>query len=191
VQIEKVGAIYHCSYGQLADVTATANFEVWLDTERGYSPIRFERRVRDNLDRSKWATPDVVNSSTWRLIDDVWVPESWRIEAWGPSFTSKETCELAFEWEGVNKPINEGVFTSKGFGMKKGQFIAESIEGKVIVDEVVGGGPRPINLTERRPSVFLRTPYIQLLAAGGAVLAVAAAMFGLKHARQAAKRKPT
>lgn len=82
---------------------------LWINISEGYAPIRHEMGwVSD--DRA--AIPlDATCLATWQLHSDVYVPVSFTSEAAGRKY------EMAIEWESVNQPVDERLFTKEHLGL--------------------------------------------------------------------------
>jgi hypothetical protein len=116
---------------------------LWIDEQRGYTPVHLEVVDRLESNRSReWDDPTIVSDVTWVETSGVWVPKTYRIEEKLPSgrFTS---YEFVFEWESVNEPVLEQLFTVEGFNLPKGTYLIDSRLGQPIVTGAVGRNSVP------------------------------------------------
>lgn len=112
--------------------------DLWLNEKAGFTIIRKENWTTDaeTGQRDKEGTSDV----TWLQKSGVWVPKSFRL------WHSLVTDELSFEWESVNEPVPEILFTPKGFDVKsKGittPVVDFSLEKPIVIEQLAAGAPR-------------------------------------------------
>lgn len=176
-EIEIQDNIYRLSIHQDAGGIPVRH-EIWLDGNKGFSPIHFERRFRDaKSPDGKWSEPDCISESTWNQVDGVWVPSSWKLETLKKG-TVQKGYYLTFEWEAINRPIEERLFSKEGFDLPKGTYLVDLRLQKPIVTEIVGGGPNYVlNAEATLPthSWFFST-WVWLLRIALVVLLVAAVL---------------
>jgi hypothetical protein len=91
---------------------------VWFDQRQGYSPIRIELRAG-----SPSASLLQLGETTWRQIMGVWVPRTFLGEDYDGKGKVESKMELAFEWESVNQPAAEILFTTGGMGLPPGVIV--------------------------------------------------------------------
>ena len=93
--------------------TSPGTFEtIWFDRQRGYSPIRIElRNPRLSADLLQ------MGETTWQQVDGIWVPRTFLGENFDGSGKMESRMELALEWESVNHPVPEELFTAAGIGL--------------------------------------------------------------------------
>jgi len=104
---------------------------LWLDIEKGYLPVRYER--------SHPARHDLVtdeSQTTWQRINDTWVPETCRItrrklQPVPPAVVEPLVFSIAFAWESVNEPVSPADFTWEGLELPKGTRVHDVMYGDV------------------------------------------------------------
>jgi hypothetical protein len=153
-----------------------AQYVVWLDEAKGFVPVRMERAER-NEPGERWEQR-CVSEVSWVEKGQAWVPKSYRIvDQIVPGRTM--TYELAFDWESVNEPIPEKLFTPEGFGLPKGALIINEELSKPFIEGVIGGGPVRAILADAEPPPPPKeeksTVWIAIL---GMVLLGAASVYG-------------
>jgi len=132
----------------------------WIDTKRGFTPIRMESRYRlPELGETQWRAPFQTHEIKWTQIADVWVPASYQIfyrmelppekdpEPPDYKYTPRYRtfhCEYAFEWESVNEPVDEAYFNYEGFDLPDGTKIADARAGELRVLGVIGTRDRAV-----------------------------------------------
>ncbi|HQU44944.1 MAG TPA: hypothetical protein PK867_19165 [Pirellulales bacterium] len=115
---------------------------LWIDKHRGFSPTRFEARDRRMSRRTRdgsWPEPYLINTASWKAVNDVWVPASWEIQ----ERREEEAIwkyEHEFEWRSVNEPLPEDLFTVDGLGCPAGTRVT-NVKGQAAVIERVIGEP--------------------------------------------------
>jgi hypothetical protein len=110
---------------------------LWIDEGAGFAPVRFETRHPDRMNPGKWLEPSWISQSSWSSINGVWVPKTYRTEVSFPGQLTR-SYDLAFEWEAVNQPLNQALFTKEGLELKPGTFFMRREGGNVIVEGAAG-----------------------------------------------------
>lgn len=109
----------------------------WFDTRQGFSPIRFEFREVDG--QGAWLEkPSTLMQVDWTQINDVWVPKTFSIVDQQGGARRLEGYNLRFEWESVNGPVSEDLFTRESLELPRGTAIIDRRLGKPVVIERVG-----------------------------------------------------
>lgn len=122
---------------------------LWIDKSKGYAPVRMEV-VSDMPDEEtlkllpKWWKPVAFSCDvSWKRMSKVWVPTAMKMEQ-----AEGVLYELAFDWEKVNEPLDEKLFTIEGLDLDLDTYI----------DDYRLGG-RPISLgTIRDRMATVRVP---------------------------------
>ena len=83
----------------------------YLDTRRGYSPIRLEDARWDG--RSAWETVNWTDVA-WERVSDAWVPVSITGESREPPIHPVD-MKVAFDWLSVNEPVPDRMFSPSDF----------------------------------------------------------------------------
>jgi hypothetical protein len=127
------------------DVTfpkGTYRFTLWVDREHGFSPTRLEERSRpapaDSRGPNKmpW-TLQFVSTASWKEVNDVFVPVSWRIEEWlGKRLVRTYTYNL--EWLSVNEPPSAELFTVDSLNSADGTLVTNAIGQHPFIERVIG-----------------------------------------------------
>lgn len=151
---------------------------VWFDEQQGHSPIRTEVRVGElgNLP----ANPLQRAETTWVNISGIWVPKTFLSKYFDNKGKLESKMELAFEWESVNQPVPEKVFTAAGTGLPPETPIVSYGRGKRISLGTIGDGQRE-SISAARPRTKLA-----FLAAGTALLIIVVIVFVLIARRPSA-----
>lgn len=132
---------------------------LWLDASRGYSPVRQETRYRKS-EQDAWSGVKILSETTWREIDGAWVPQTYVLE---DRFNVRvKKYELAFDWESINEPVPEEVFSWEGFDLPIGTAIVDNRLGTPIQLGQVGGFVGP---TEAEAESITRTRIVIVVAA--------------------------
>jgi len=111
-----------------------------FDANLGFSPVRTEERQRARDATGPWPEPRELQEVSWIKKNNVWVPTSWYQEILSPLDPRRR--ELTFQWQAVNEPIEEQVFSWEGFRVPNGTEILEKRLGKVITVARVGDPSR-------------------------------------------------
>jgi hypothetical protein len=112
-----------------------SRFDFFLDGEKGFSPVRLEQRERPPNSTGDWGEPSEVDEVTWAQKNGLWVPTSFYQEVRRPV---RKRRELRIQWESVNEPVDEALFTWEGLGLPKGTLVVDERLGKPIKVAVVG-----------------------------------------------------
>jgi len=108
----------------------------WFDQQQGHSPIRVEVRVGDLADLP--AAPLQRAKTTWTNISDVWVPRTFLSQYFDIDGELRSKVEVAFQWESVNEPVPEKLFTAAGMGLPPETRLVSYETGKPVVLGSVG-----------------------------------------------------
>ncbi len=158
----------------------------WIDTRHGFTPIRLEMRRRiPELGEIEWRAPHQTHEVTWKEIDDVWVPSSYRVffQTRVPSRKPSEppdhkytlghrkfTYRYTFEWESVNETVDERYFDYEEFDLPDGTYVADARSGELAILELVGDPLAvPRDLSEPPTSSWTR-PRVLAIVSGGLLL---------------------
>lgn len=111
MSLEKAGDVYVVT--TRIEKLATER-KMWIDTSRGYAPIRFELRFVPNERKSTLLHNCETN---WEKIDDIWLPVQF-------VDTDRDglRTELAFSWRDVNKTPQGRLFTTESLNVSGSQF---------------------------------------------------------------------
>lgn len=134
---------------------------IWVKESQGFTPIRLEGRFKSGKGaKSRWSDPKTTSEVTWQQLSGVWVPKTFRIEN---TIIPNRTLsyDLSFEWESVNEPVAESLFTPQGLGIKRKAVVIDQTLGTPIIthqlnypiqllEEEEDSAPRP-----RKRTVFL------------------------------------
>ena len=115
-----------------------ARRDLWIDANRGYSPIRLELRYKlQSGIAEEWPAPTVVSESTWNKTGEVWVPATFTFDE-GTNSPHSVHQQLQFEWQSVNAPVDEQFFEPEGFDVDPDTIIVDRRLGKPIIIGKVG-----------------------------------------------------
>lgn len=142
---------------------------VWFDREQGYAPVRMELR-------RSWAPepPMQTSETTWAEVSGAWVPKSFSIqEEFSPGV---RRYQLSLDWESVNKPIAETLFTAKGLELKEdAQVVSVELGKPILLGHTSDDDLRPL------PSADRRALRVWIAAITGAVLLTIVAVWILRR----------
>lgn len=102
----------------------------WIDTSRGYVPIRMEGQELDaqasTPGRRVWKEPNDLSSTSWELINGVWVPTSFSVKH-VVGVAGLDSLEISFdltmEWLSVNPEFKEEEFSLAKLDIPKGSHL--------------------------------------------------------------------
>lgn len=125
---ESTKGVYHLSW--LFGDSGRTQKTLWISEKHGNSPIRFD--VREKGPGDKWLAPSTICEMTWFKQSNVWVPETVIFET-VRGLSRHETYTLAFEWESVNQPVSEELFTLAGLEIAPNWNVVDERLGRPIV----------------------------------------------------------
>jgi len=153
---------------------------VWLDESKGFAPVRMEVYTKQPGGGGAYRTDPVFASAlTWVKISDVWLPKTYHNEMSMGNGTIGETYDLTLEWDNVNQPLPQELFTAEGLSAPKGTYVTETRLGRPYVAVVIGNTfapsppPQPQSVKPARPRLSL----YGVGAAAVALLLAAAAVY--------------
>lgn len=120
----------------------------WVDAKRDFVPVRatfFSGASPDpSIDGSKVST---IVETEWTEEQGILVPRrcAWELPL------DKQSAELIFEWESVNGPVDEKLFTPQGLGAPKGTLIVNDRLGKDFIESTIGEEPPMAVPRQMRP----------------------------------------
>jgi hypothetical protein len=137
---------------------------MWISEAQGFSPIRFEIRVptfgeRPDNNGDGWDdVPHSLSEVTWIERSGVWVPVSLRVETnFGPGGTHRQvTQELAFDWESVNEPVDDELFTALAIAPSEDTELVDMRLGEPVSLGTVGQQAHPVPLVAAEGRASLR-----------------------------------
>lgn len=98
---------------------------LWIDGSRGFTVSRSE--TRHPIGEAGSTLPDVANYQSevaWELREGVWVPIKFKIfRGAGHATTS---FDLSFQWESINRPVPELLFTKDDFATEPRTFLIDN-----------------------------------------------------------------
>lgn len=106
-----------------------------VDTGSGFAPVRYRcesTRLNDKTRPSKWI-PEWENTATYRQVSGVFVPvHVKRIRFMGPHSGIGEEMSLDLNWELINQPVDENVFSYLTFDVPDDVAIQDTSSGETI-----------------------------------------------------------
>lgn len=101
--------------------------KLWVSAARGYTPFRLD------VSYPMGATPDSVDPAyrcdvAYKQIEGVWVPISLVANDRAPpprNLPRRWSCEVALEWEAVNQPVPDELFTEESLGGSPGDLVVD------------------------------------------------------------------
>lgn len=111
---------------------------VWIDANLGFAPVRREDFERDlSVGAPKWSdSPNSVSELTWEKKSDAWVARTFSI--WRTSSSRKASYALTFDWQSVNEPVDDLLFSADGLVVPKGTMLVDMSTGTSVVTGLVG-----------------------------------------------------
>ena len=121
-----------------------ARLTILVDKTKQFSPVRTELRRKSLLQKTANSPRGSVEwieqaSETQWTEAGVWVPIKWTTRE--PKL--KKTYEMKLEWESVNAPLADSLFSPEGFGARRGTAVSNMRLGKPIVESIIGWPPNP------------------------------------------------
>lgn len=110
----------------------------WVDSKRGFVPVRatfFSGASPDpSIDGSKISA---IVETEWTEMQGIMVPRrcAWQLPL------NDQSAELTFEWESVNGPVDEKLFTPEGLDAPKGTLILNKRLGQEFIEATIGEEP--------------------------------------------------
>ena len=116
--------------------------KLWVDTLHGFTPVRHE--IVKMVDPT--APQEVLISTTsWKLVDDSWVPVEASLEQHLNVYKGKETIGVHSEkyvfqilWANINKSISDRVFSIEGLDLPFGTVIVDRRADPAVLVRRVG-----------------------------------------------------
>jgi len=129
-------------------------FSLWIDSQIGFSPVRYEQRERGPDGEGPWPAPNEVGQARWLKRTDVWVP-TWSYQERRSGHV--EHRELNFVWDSVNEDIDRSMFTWEELGLPKGTSVIDYRFGNPkLIGGVGASGPRAIPFSAKTSLPALR-----------------------------------
>lgn len=102
---------------------------VIVDEKNGYLPLRAEVRLtRPGVDQLS-----EVTEAQWKKVNGVWVPKQIGYSSYGGGRKDHvKSYDLKLEWDHVNKPVPEEIFTVQGLHVSPGLTILSTETGKSV-----------------------------------------------------------
>ncbi len=119
----------------LVDQENEARLALLLDAKKGFSAVRLEQWEGPANSTGDWGEPTEVGETSWAKKNGVWVPTAFYQEVRRPV---RKRRELSIEWESVNEPVDEALFTWQGMGLPEGTLVVDERLGKPIKVAAVG-----------------------------------------------------
>ncbi len=116
-----------------AKLKDTVEYELTLDSTRGYVPVRVT--IRHNATKTGDWTPRDVIDTDWEAANGVYVPT--RIHCSG-TFYVKSDIKLLLDWEHVNEMLDTLLFSDEAFSLKRGDLIVAAQGDQLTVEKIVG-----------------------------------------------------
>ncbi|MCR4415565.1 MAG: hypothetical protein NUV77_24400 [Thermoguttaceae bacterium] len=145
--VQESETLYRVSW---VDEKETAKRDCWLDAAQGFSPVRYEQRLRAVKGLGHWGEPSEIGVATWIKINDAWVPKTLTQEQKYPRGFRRR--ELSFDWESVNQRVEPTLFTWQGMGLPNGTTVIDRRLGTTVTVATVGEdvfGPEELDAPER------------------------------------------
>ena len=127
---------------------------LWVDGNRGFTPAKMVIQDKGTPIGEDWdANPVLANEVSWKEVDGVWVPDTFKIQkrtvrversAQGELRTAGENSMsymLAFEWKSVNQPLPEELFSYREHELEDGSYVVDYRSGEPVVVELIGAEP--------------------------------------------------
>jgi hypothetical protein len=167
---------------------------LWIDEAHGYSPIKCEVVVPTQSDSPAAGNPITERlhfrgECSWTVMHGVWVPTAFSAEV-DPGGDKSEGYDLAFDWEGINQPLPDTLFTIASLEAPPHERVVDRKLGRGIdigsVEDVVGPARTAPSLPVANGSG--RTIWVALVGVGIAIVCVIVALRWLHRRSQRATR---
>ena len=161
---------------------------VWLDEPRGFTVVRSETRYEDRSAQKTggplvWQEPTQASDVTWEVNNGVWVPKTFKIQTRRRG--ALLSCDLSFEWESVNQPVPDNLFTVDGLNIKDRRLVIDYRTGQRIIARVLNDSPgHRTYFHTKEPSPRL----LWIILANAAVALALLLGFGYYFRRRSAKK---
>jgi hypothetical protein len=123
---------------------------VWINPARQFSPVRSEFWDGTSQNQEKEIRRELreVIEAEWTEIEGTWVPTRCRWRR--PKQRNDESeltkqAELTFEWESVNSPVSETLFTPEAVGAPPGTYVVRIVGEQSQIEYILGQRPPPDN----------------------------------------------
>jgi hypothetical protein len=113
---------------------------LWIDESRGFTIARSETRVGNSVDNSILWDDAYVSEVSWTDRKGIWVPKTLKLQETGDIVA--RSYALSFEWESVNDPVSDELFTKEGLAGKDRNMIIDMTTGKRVVTSVLNDKPQ-------------------------------------------------
>ena len=119
----------------------SVKFQLWVNSDRGYTVERSEMRALDEATK-EWGKIMLFEDVTWAEREGVWVPTSINMERY---FNGREAFYATLEWESVNQEPAAKLFEPDGLGLDPESIIVDDRLGDkpVFVGLIKDGGHPP------------------------------------------------
>ena len=131
---------------------------IWIDSNKGFSPIRMEVRDRrvavgKRNERDGWPDPYLVNNASWVQKNGIWIPRTFQIEWRLPAPPKAHGTggnesiygyDYTFAWESVNTQVPDSFFTIDNLGCPRGTMVVNYLGASPIVERVIGAADSPL-----------------------------------------------
>ncbi len=167
---------------------------LWVDAKRGFTPTKMI--IEDKAGEGWDPEPLLENKTSWRQVDGVWVPEAFMIRmrnklveriAEGKLRSAGETStsyHLAFEWESVNAPLPDNLFSYKKQELPRGTYVVDFRSGEPIIAEVIGADSSLPPSPQSKQESWGLSRFLLVL---GSILVLAAVLMALAWRTRQAK----
>lgn len=115
---------------QFDNSSLTSQWRIWVDTSRGFTPVRGELRGR-SASNAEWRISQSTETK-WEQVSNVWVPVRYSLVS-TPTDTFRQAITYDLTWTNVNKPIDLAIFDYKSFGAQDSVGIVDSSLGQPVV----------------------------------------------------------
>lgn len=119
-----------------------------IDVERGQTPVYFAT-LEDRFLKLGVTGPSQSAEVSWIQKNGAWVPAKFHIRVLSPKTGLEHaTYDLEFEWESVNEPVADELFSYKSFeGLPKGTPVYDRRNGRVKLEVIGEQPPQPLTAT--------------------------------------------
>ena len=138
--VEESSGIYKITWVSNSGTPGELKRTHWIDSTRGFTPIRLEVRAPAAEGKS-WDDSRIVVSAdiSWEQINAAWLPTKCRMD---DAFGIRE-LSMTFNWTSVNSNIDSDRFTAASIKVPDGTYTVDTRLGTPIVESISGAPDSP------------------------------------------------
>jgi len=110
---------------------------MWVDTQRGFAPIRFKQQLMSKT--SSDVTEIRVVETNWEQVNNIWVPTMYRDEGRHGNVGAKE---MMLKWDNVNESIPHDLFVIDN-DIKSRTIVLDDRLEPPLIEKIIGTEIKP------------------------------------------------